>query len=52
MDIETYNYIDDMLHQYRSGKLLEQKQGKKKGESSENDAPAGFNSGIVFLPMT
>ena len=25
MDIEVYNYIDDMFHQYRAGKLVDQK---------------------------
>jgi len=52
MDIETYNYIDDTFHLYRSGKLLEDKQGKKKVEADSNDMTSGFNAGVVFLPMS
>ena len=53
MDIETYNYIDDTFHLYRSGKLLEDKQGKQKAVVVDpNDMAAGFNAGIVFLPMS
>jgi hypothetical protein len=52
MDIETYNYIDDIFHLYRSGKLLEDKQGKKKNEAEATGMAAGFNAGVVFLPMT
>jgi len=49
-DIEAYNYIDDMFHQYRMGSLLAKKQGKNRGD--EVGDVAGFNSGVVFLPMS
>jgi len=52
MDIECYNYIDDMFHQYRSGKLLAQTKDKKKADDSDPAHPPGFNAGVVFLPMT
>lgn len=48
MDIETYNYVDDIFHQYRSGKLIDKNNKGKK----EEEAPSDFNSGVVFLPMT
>jgi len=54
MDIETYNYADDVFHQYRAGKLVDYNKLKKAGDNSEAEAAAasGFNSGVVFLPMT
>jgi len=52
MDIETYNYIDDVFHQYRSGKLLADKQGKKKNEAEATGISKDFNAGVAFLPMT
>jgi hypothetical protein len=51
MDIECYNYVDDMLHQFRSGKLTDKKTGKSKDAAEETGIAASFNSGVVFLPM-
>jgi hypothetical protein len=52
MDIECYNYVDDMLHQHRSGKLTDKKNNKFKDAGEETGMTAGFNSGVVFLPMS
>jgi len=53
MDIETYNYIDDTFHHYRSGKLVDHSKSKKKGEEeATTGATSGFNAGVVFLPMS
>ena len=43
MDIEIYNYIDILLHEYRKGTL----NNKKKDEESE--AGNGMNAGVVAL---
>ena len=44
MDIETYNYFDTILHQYRSGKLTDDR-GKDKAADSDD---MGLNAGVVF----
>jgi hypothetical protein len=54
MDVETYNYVDDILHLYRQGKILDQRAASKGGLSFAEvpDGVPGFNSGVVFMPMT
>jgi len=44
MDIETYNYIDILLHDYRAGRL--NSKGKK---DEEEEANTGMNAGVVAL---
>ena len=46
MDIEIYNYIDILLHQYRSGTLTN---NKKKDDAEEGST--GMNAGVVALLM-
>lgn len=46
MDIEIYNYIDILLHEYRAGKL---KDHKKKNEEEEAGDGGGMNAGVVAL---
>jgi len=50
MDIELYNYADDVFWQYRAGKMHDHLANKKKEEAEQ--AATGFNSGVVFLPLT
>ena len=45
MDIEIYNYIDIMLHDFRAGRL--NNKAKKEGEEEENSG--GMNAGVVAL---
>jgi len=53
MDIETYNYIDDILHIYRMGKLVDQSHDKVRNQKEQEAAAAlGFNSGVSFMPMS
>jgi len=55
MDIELYNYIDTLLHDYRAGRLVDGNAKKKKmtrEEEEEAEKGNGFNAGIVFLPTT
>lgn len=54
MDIELYNYVDTLLHDYRSGRLAEGNSKKKKmtkEEEEEAEKGNGFNAGVVFQPM-
>jgi len=55
MDIEIYNYIDTLLHDYRSGRLVDGNVKKKKmtkEEEEEAEKGNGLNAGVVFQPMT
>ena len=45
MDLETYNYLDVVFKDYRSGNLT--KENDKKNDKSESD----LNAGISFLTL-
>ena len=45
MDIEIYNYIDILLHQYRSGTLTNKK------KQDEEEGGNNMNAGVVALLM-
>ena len=45
MDIEIYNYIDILLHDFRSGRL----NNKPKKDAEEEGAGDGMNAGVVAL---
>ena len=54
MDIELYNYVDTLLHDLRSGRLVGGNAKKKKmtkEEEEEAEKGNGFNAGVVFQPM-
>ena len=55
MDLELYNYIDVLMNDYKTGKLHNSDQGKRRltrEEQEEEEKGNGLNAGVSFLPMT